>query len=65
MARVESVSVATCRVPLKNVTAFATRTVSARDYVLVKRRRSFSMTRSYAAAFQNGGASPPPHRATT
>jgi len=38
MARVESVSVATCRVPLQNVTAFATRTVSARDYGMVKVR---------------------------
>jgi L-alanine-DL-glutamate epimerase-like enolase superfamily enzyme len=36
MARIESVSVATCRVPLTNVTAFATRTISARDYGLVK-----------------------------
>jgi L-alanine-DL-glutamate epimerase-like enolase superfamily enzyme len=36
MAKIESVSVATCRVPLKNVTAFSTRTVSARDYGLVK-----------------------------
>jgi L-alanine-DL-glutamate epimerase-like enolase superfamily enzyme len=40
MARVESVSVTTCRVPLRNVTAFATRTVSARDYGLVKVRSS-------------------------
>ena len=40
MARVESVSVTTCRVPLKNVTAFATRSVSARDYGLVKVRSS-------------------------
>ena len=38
MARIESISVATCRVPLKNVTSFATRTVSARDYGLVKVR---------------------------
>jgi len=36
MARIESVSIATCRVPLKKVTAFATRTVSARDYGLVR-----------------------------
>lgn len=40
MARVESVSVTTCRVPLRKVTAFATRTVSARDYGLVKVRSS-------------------------
>ncbi len=38
MARIESISVATARVPLDNVTAFATRTVSARDYGLVRVR---------------------------
>ena len=38
MARIESVSVATCRVPLDVVTSFATRTVSARDYGMVKVR---------------------------
>lgn len=38
MARIESVSVAIARVPLDTVTSFATRTVSARDYCLVKVR---------------------------
>jgi L-alanine-DL-glutamate epimerase-like enolase superfamily enzyme len=38
MARIESVSVCIARVPLDNVTSFATRTVSARDYCLVKVR---------------------------
>ena len=38
MATIESVSVAIARVALDNVTSFATRTVSARDYCLVKVR---------------------------
>jgi L-alanine-DL-glutamate epimerase-like enolase superfamily enzyme len=38
MARIESVAVCIARVPLENVTSFATRTVSARDYCLVKVR---------------------------
>jgi L-alanine-DL-glutamate epimerase-like enolase superfamily enzyme len=38
MATIESISVVTARVPLDNVTSFATRTVSARDYGLVKVR---------------------------
>jgi L-alanine-DL-glutamate epimerase-like enolase superfamily enzyme len=38
MARIESVSVCVARVPLDTVTSFATRTVSARDYCLVKVR---------------------------
>ena len=38
MARIESVSVCIARVPLDNVTAIATRSVSARDYCLVKVR---------------------------
>ncbi|HKW39006.1 MAG TPA: mandelate racemase/muconate lactonizing enzyme family protein [Burkholderiales bacterium] len=38
MATIESISVATARVPLDVVTSFATRTVSARDYGLVKVR---------------------------
>jgi L-alanine-DL-glutamate epimerase-like enolase superfamily enzyme len=38
MPRIESISVATCRIPLENVTSFATRTVAARDYGLVKVR---------------------------
>jgi len=36
MPRIDSISVATARVPLDVVTSFATRTVSARDYGLVK-----------------------------
>lgn len=36
MAKIKSVSVSVARVPLDRVTAFATRTVSARDYCLVK-----------------------------
>ena len=38
MPRIQSVSVCVVRVPLDNVTSFATRTVSARDYCLVKVR---------------------------
>ena len=38
MPKIESVSVCVARVPLDTVTSFATRTVSARDYCLVKVR---------------------------
>jgi L-alanine-DL-glutamate epimerase-like enolase superfamily enzyme len=38
MSRIESVSVSVVRVPLDHVTSFSTRTVSARDYCLVKVR---------------------------
>lgn len=38
MSRIASVSVCVARVPLDRVTSFATRTVSARDYCLVKVR---------------------------
>ena len=38
MAKIDSISVATARIPLENVTSFATRTVSARDYGIVKVR---------------------------
>lgn len=38
MATIQSVSVCIVRVPLDTVTSFATRTVSARDYCLVKVR---------------------------
>ena len=38
MSKIESVSVCIARVPLDTVTSFATRTVSARDYCLVKVR---------------------------
>lgn len=40
MPRIESVQVAAVRVPLDRVTSFATRTVTARDYGLVKVRSS-------------------------
>lgn len=40
MARIESISVALARVPLDRVTSFATRTVRARDYALVRVRSS-------------------------
>src|ERR1700687_6053718 len=36
MSKIESVSVCVARIPLDKVTSFATRTVSARDYCLVK-----------------------------
>jgi len=38
MPQIQSVSVCVARIPLDNVTSFATRTVSARDYCLVKAR---------------------------
>lgn len=38
MAKIESIQVAVARVPLDKVTSFATRTVKARDYALVKVR---------------------------
>ena len=38
MSKIESVAVCVARVPLDTVTSFATRTVSARDYALVKVR---------------------------
>ena len=38
MPKVQSVSICIARVPLDNVTSFATRTVSARDYALLKLR---------------------------
>ncbi|MFN7085588.1 MAG: mandelate racemase/muconate lactonizing enzyme family protein [Burkholderiales bacterium] len=38
MAKIQSVSVSVVRVPLDTVTSFATRTVSARDYCLVRVR---------------------------
>src|SRR5258708_3441507 len=38
MAKIESIAVATARIPLDNATSFATRTVSARDSGLVRVR---------------------------
>ena len=38
MPKIQSVSVCVARVALDNVTSFATRTVSARDYCLILRR---------------------------
>lgn len=40
MAKIQSVAVCVARIPLDHVTSFATRTVSARDYCLVKVRSS-------------------------
>lgn len=40
MAKIQSVAVCVARVPLDHVTSFATRTVSARDYCLVRVRSS-------------------------
>ncbi len=40
MAKIQSVAVCVARIPLDSVTSFATRTVSARDYCLVKVRSS-------------------------
>ena len=38
MAKIQSVAVCVARIPLDKVTSFATRTVSARDYCLVRVR---------------------------
>jgi L-alanine-DL-glutamate epimerase-like enolase superfamily enzyme len=40
LAKIQSVAVCVARIPLDSVTSFATRTVSARDYCLVKVRSS-------------------------
>jgi L-alanine-DL-glutamate epimerase-like enolase superfamily enzyme len=40
LAKIQSVAVCVARIPLDHVTSFATRTVSARDYCLVKVRSS-------------------------
>jgi L-alanine-DL-glutamate epimerase-like enolase superfamily enzyme len=55
MAKIESISFATARVPLKNVTSFATRTVSARDYGLVKVRAGGVEGIGFCYAGSSGG----------
>lgn len=55
MATIESIAVATARVPLDNVTSFATRTVSARDYGLVKVRAGGFEGIGFCYAGSSGG----------
>ncbi len=55
MAKIESISVATARVPLDSVTSFATRTVSARDYGLVKIRAGGVEGIGFCYAGSSGG----------
>ncbi len=56
MATIESISVATARVPLDQVTSFATRTVSARDYGLVKVRAGGIEGIGFCYAGSSGGS---------
>jgi L-alanine-DL-glutamate epimerase-like enolase superfamily enzyme len=56
MATIEAISVTTCRVPLDTVTSFATRTVSARDYGLVKIRAGGMEGVGFCYAGSSGGA---------
>lgn len=55
MATIESISVATARVPLDSVTSFATRTVAARDYGLVKVRAGGVEGIGFCYAGSSGG----------
>ncbi|HEX4798694.1 MAG TPA: mandelate racemase/muconate lactonizing enzyme family protein [Burkholderiales bacterium] len=55
MAKIESISVASVRVPLENVTSFATRTVSSRDYGLVKVRAGGVEGIGFCYAGSSGG----------
>jgi L-alanine-DL-glutamate epimerase-like enolase superfamily enzyme len=55
MPTIESISVATARVPLDQVTSFATRTVSARDYGLVKVRAGGVEGIGFCYAGSSGG----------
>jgi L-alanine-DL-glutamate epimerase-like enolase superfamily enzyme len=55
MAKIESIFVATARVPLDSVTSFATRTVSARDYGLVKIRAGGVEGIGFCYAGSSGG----------
>jgi len=55
MAIIESISVATARVPLDSVTSFATRTVAARDYGLVKVRAGGVEGIGFCYAGSSGG----------
>ena len=56
MPTIESIAVATVRVPLDSVTSFATRTVSARDYGLVKVRAGGIEGIGFCYAGSSGGA---------
>lgn len=55
MAKIDSISVATARVPLDNATSFATRTVSARDYGLVRIRAGGFEGIGFCYAGSSGG----------
>lgn len=55
MAKIDSISVATARVPLDNATSFATRTVSARDYGLVRIRAGGFEGVGFCYAGSSGG----------
>jgi L-alanine-DL-glutamate epimerase-like enolase superfamily enzyme len=55
MAKIESIAFATARVPLENATSFATRTVSARDYGLVKVRAGGQEGIGFCYAGSTGG----------
>lgn len=55
MAKIDSISVATARVPLSVATSFATRTVSARDYGLVKVRAGGVEGIGFCYAGSSGG----------
>jgi L-alanine-DL-glutamate epimerase-like enolase superfamily enzyme len=55
MAKIESISVASARVPLASVTSFATRTVSSRDYGLVKVRAGGVEGIGFCYAGSSGG----------
>jgi len=55
MATIESIAVATARIPLDNVTSFATRTVSGRDYGLVKVRAGGVEGIGFCYAGSSGG----------
>src|SRR5258708_32811174 len=55
MAKIESIAVATARIPLDNATSFATRTVSARDYGLVRVRAGGVEGIGFCYAGSSGG----------
>lgn len=55
MAKIDSISVATVRVPLNVATSFATRTVSARDYGLIKVRAGGVEGIGFCYAGSSGG----------
>jgi L-alanine-DL-glutamate epimerase-like enolase superfamily enzyme len=55
MAKIDSISVATARIPLDVATSFATRTVSARDYGLVKVRAGGVEGIGFCYAGSSGG----------